>query len=104
LAGSIVIILLPPGLRQAAKWTGLGFSVVTLALAAKVTVGFKAGGDHYQFYEKHEWIPAFGAGYTVGVDGIAIVLVILTAVLIPLLLVAGWNDGGESNPRGVHAY
>src|SRR6185312_14846875 len=37
------------------------------------------------------------------VDGIAIVLVVLTAVLIPLLLVAGWHDGGERT-RGVHAY
>lgn len=104
LVGSVVIILLPPGLRQAAKWTGLGVSLITLALAAKVTVGFKPGGEHYQFYEKHEWIPAFGAGYTVGVDGIAIVLVILTAVLIPLLLIAGWNDASTGNPRGVHAY
>ncbi|MCV6974612.1 NADH-quinone oxidoreductase subunit M [Mycobacterium bourgelatii] len=109
LAGSIVIILMPPGLRQVAKWTGLVVSLATLALAAKITVGFKPGGDTYQFYEKHEWIPAFGAGYTLGVDGIAVVLVILTAVLVPILLIAGWNDAagderGERNPRGVHAY
>jgi len=104
LAGSLLIIVLPPGLRQVAKWTALVVSVLTLAVAIKITVGFKPGGDTYQFLEKRTWIPAFGAGYTLGVDGIAVVLVILTAVLVPLLLVAGWNDGGERNPRGVHAY
>jgi NADH-quinone oxidoreductase subunit M len=103
LAGSVLIILLPPGLRQVAKWTGLMVSVLTLAVSIVIAIGFKPGGASYQFVEKHSWIPAFGAGYTLGVDGIALVLVLLTAVLIPLLVVAGWNDGGERT-RGVHAY
>jgi NADH-quinone oxidoreductase subunit M len=103
LAGSVLTILLPPGLRQLAKWTGLVVSVLVLAVAIVVTSGFKTSGAPYQFVETHRWIPAFGAGYTLGVDGIAVVLVLLTAVLIPLLLVAGWNDGGERT-RGVHAY
>ncbi|WP_197508775.1 NADH-quinone oxidoreductase subunit M [Mycobacterium sp. 1081908.1] len=107
LAGSLLIILLPPGLRQLAKWTGLVVGVLTLAVAIVVTVGFKAGGPAYQFVESHKWIPAFGAGYSLGVDGIAVVLVLLTAVLIPVLQVAGWNDGDkgtQENNRGVHAY
>ncbi|OBH41840.1 NADH-quinone oxidoreductase subunit M [Mycobacterium mantenii] len=121
LAGSGLIILMPPGLRQLAKWTGLVFGVLTLAVAVVVTVGFKTGGAPYQFVERHQWIPAFGAGYTLGVDGIAVVLVLLTAVLIPVLQVAGWNDGGErsrgdgddllhpdspglQSSRSVHAY
>ncbi|WP_199182829.1 NADH-quinone oxidoreductase subunit M [Mycobacterium sp. 4858] len=95
LAGSVLVILLPPGLRGLAKWTGLVFGVTTLAIAVVVTVGFKAGGSTYQFVESHSWIPAFGATYSLGVDGIAVVLVLLTAVLIPVLQVAGWNDGGE---------
>ncbi len=103
LAGSVLIILMPPSLRQVAKWAGVIVSVLTLVVAIVVALGFKTGGAPYQFLEKHPWIPAFGAGYSLGVDGIAIVLVLLTAVLVPLLLVAGWNDGGERS-RGVHAY
>jgi NADH-quinone oxidoreductase subunit M len=107
LAGSVLIILMPPGLRQVAKWSGLVFGLLTLAAAIVVAVGFKSGSATgtatYQFVESHRWIPAFGAGYTLGVDGIAVVLVLLTAVLIPLLQVAGWNDGGKGT-RGVHAY
>ncbi|OBG67232.1 NADH-quinone oxidoreductase subunit M [Mycobacterium sp. E1715] len=112
LAGSVLVILLPPGLRRLAKWTGLVFGVLTLAVAIVVTLGFKSGGSTYQFVESHSWIPAFGATYSLGVDGIAVVLVLLTAVLIPVLQVAGWNDGdgddpsrsGGRSPRGVHAY
>ncbi|GAB1811684.1 NADH-quinone oxidoreductase subunit M [Mycobacterium sp. MUNTM1] len=121
LAGSVLIIVMPPGLRQLAKWTGLVFGVATLAVAVVVTLGFKTGGAPYQFVESHQWIPAFGAGYTLGVDGIAVVLVLLTAVLIPVLQVAGWNDGDADDPlcpasprlrssgggegtRSVHAY
>ncbi|MCV7310351.1 NADH-quinone oxidoreductase subunit M [Mycobacterium paraffinicum] len=104
LAGSVLVILLPPGLRRLAKWTGLVFGVLTLAVAVVITLGFRSGGTTYQFVESHSWIPAFGATYSLGVDGIAVVLVLLTAVLIPVLQVAGWNDGGERSPRGVHAY
>ncbi|WP_167310124.1 NADH-quinone oxidoreductase subunit M [Mycobacterium parascrofulaceum] len=104
LAGSVLVILLPPGLRRLAKWTGLVVGVATLAVAVVVTLGFKTGGSTYQFVESHSWIPAFGATYSLGVDGIAVVLVLLTAVLIPVLQVAGWNDGGEERNRGVQAY
>lgn len=103
LAGAALVILLPPGLRQLAKWVGLLFGLLTLAVALVVTAGFKPGGAAYQFVESHSWIPSFGAGYTLGVDGIAVVLVLLTVVLIPVLQVAGWNDGGERT-RGVHTY
>ncbi|MCV6985540.1 NADH-quinone oxidoreductase subunit M [Mycobacterium shinjukuense] len=104
LAGSVLIILLRPRWRQLAKWTGLAVSVLTLAVSIVIATGFQPGGERYQFVEKHSWIPAFGAGYTLGVDGIAMVLVLLTTVLVPLLLVAGWNDGGGERTRGVHAY
>ena len=70
LAGSVLIILLPPAWRELAKWTGLFVSGLTLAVAIVVTVGFDTtDGAPYQFGESHRWIPAFGAGYTLGVDG-----------------------------------
>src|SRR6201996_4247153 len=103
LAGAVIVILMPSGLRQFAKWLGLAVSVAALALSILLAVEFKAGGPTYQFTETHRWIPAFGAGYTLGVDGIALVLVLLTTILVPLLLVAGWDDGGERS-RGTQAY
>ncbi|RFD26733.1 NADH-quinone oxidoreductase subunit M [Mycobacterium uberis] len=103
LAGSVLIILLPSALRQLAKWTGLVVSMLVLAVAIIITADFKTDGAAYQFIESHRWIPAFGAGYTLGMDGIVTVLVLMTAVLIPLLLIAGWSDGGQCT-RGVQTY
>ncbi len=97
LAGAVAVIAMPPGWRQIAKWVGVAVSVAALVVSIVVAVEFKAGGPTYQFTETHRWIPAFGAGYTLGVDGIALVLVLLTTVLVPLLLVAGWNDGGDAD-------
>ncbi len=51
--------------------------------------------EQYQFVESHPWITAFGSTYSVGVDGIALVLLVLTAVLVPLLIIASWDDAGD---------
>ncbi|WP_420094296.1 NADH-quinone oxidoreductase subunit M [Mycolicibacter longobardus] len=105
LAGAGLVILLPAGRAGLAKWTGLLASLATLAVAIVVTAGFDTTpvAAPYQFVESHSWIPAFGASYTLGVDGIAVILALLTAGLVPLLMLAGWNDGGERT-RGPHAY
>ncbi|MCV7315684.1 NADH-quinone oxidoreductase subunit M [Mycolicibacillus parakoreensis] len=104
-AGAAAVIVLPATAPRLAKSVGLAVSLAVLALAAVITVGFDSSGSGaaYQFVESHSWIPSFGAGYTLGVDGIAVVLVLLTALLVPILIVAGWNDGGTRR-RGVHAY
>ena len=65
--------------------------VLSLALAGR----FDPKGAQFQFVENHPWIPSFGTGYILGLDGIALALVVLTAVLVPLLLIAGWNDADD---------
>jgi NADH-quinone oxidoreductase subunit M len=102
-AGAVVIMLLPAAQRALARWVGLVVSVAVLAVAVVLAISFDAGGPRYQFVESRQWIPAFGTGYTLGLDGIALVLVLLTAVLVPLLLIAGWNDAGQRK-RAVHTY
>ena len=70
-------------------------------------MNFEPGGEQYQFVESHTWIPSFGTGYILGVDGIALALVVLTAVLVPLLLIAGWNDVSDQTGwrgRSMHTY
>ena len=103
MVGAGLVMLVPAAQRTLAKWVALLISVVVLALAAVVAVGFQPGGPQYQFVESHTWIPSFGTGYILGIDGIALALVALTAVLVPLLIVAGWNDATEHG-RSVHTY
>lgn len=101
--GAAVVMLLPSAARHLAKYAALGFSLVVLVLAALLAVEFDPAGAQYQFVEDHEWIPSFGTGYILGLDGIALALVVLTAVLVPLLIIAGWNDSGDQ-PRSAHTY
>ena len=92
LIGALVVVVLPPTAARAARPLALVTSLATLALAIVVAGGYEAGGERYQFVEARQWIPSFGATYTLGVDGIALVMVLLAAALMPLLLLAGWRD------------
>ncbi|WP_424809608.1 NADH-quinone oxidoreductase subunit M [Rhodococcus sp. 27YEA15] len=106
LIGAAVVLAVPARLHQLAKSIAVAVSVAVLGVAATLAIAFDRGGDQFQFVENHKWIPAFGAGYMLGLDGIALVLVLLTAVLVPLLLVAGWNDvtPDHASPRRPHTY
>lgn len=96
-------MLVPATRRTLAKWVALAVAVAVLVLTATIAVRFDPAGEQYQFVESRRWIPSFGTGYILGVDGIALALVVLTAVLVPLLIVAGWNDAGGQR-RSVHTY
>ncbi|OYD69616.1 NADH dehydrogenase subunit M [Rhodococcus sp. OK302] len=92
LVGAAVVVALPARSHQLAKYVALAMSLAVLVIAVVLGSKFDRGGEQFQFVERHSWIPAFGTSYTLGLDGIALVLVLLTAVLVPLLLVAGWHD------------
>ncbi|OBK82046.1 NADH-quinone oxidoreductase subunit M [Mycobacterium sp. 1164985.4] len=99
--GAALVILVPAAQRVLAKWFALAVSIAVLAITAVLAVGFKPGGEQYQYVESHRWIPSFGTGYILGVDGIALAIVVLTAVLVPLLIIAGWNDAdAQTGLRG----
>ena len=103
LLGAIVIALIP-GLpadsaeadRRArnslAKYLALAFSLVTLVVVIIIAVKFQIHGPTYQFTETYSWIPAFGVHYALGVDGIALVLIAMSAVLMPVVILASWYD------------
>jgi NADH-quinone oxidoreductase subunit M len=96
LVGSLVVLLLPKGRDLLAKQAALLFSVVTLGLTIAMALQFKADSpEPFQFVESHPWIPAFGISYSVGVDGIGLVLVALATTLVPIVVIAGWNDVDE---------
>src|ERR1700728_2723449 len=85
------------------KQLTLGFTLVTLAVTIAMATQFKtgAGAPDFQFTQVYQWIPQFGVHYAVGADGIALVLILMTTVLMPVVVLASWNDAeGESNPAG----
>jgi NADH-quinone oxidoreductase subunit M len=96
--GAIVTAAVPAQRRTAAKWLALLFSLATAGFAAAVLLRFDtgAGADRYQLTESRSWIADFGVRYELGVDGIGVAMIALTAVLIPFLIGAGWNDADEA--------
>ncbi|MCX5227962.1 NADH-quinone oxidoreductase subunit M [Streptomyces sp. NPDC006553] len=95
--GAILTAAVPAARRTAAKWLALLVSLATLVLAAVVFVRFQPGGDRYQLTESHSWIKDFGVRYELGVDGIGVALIALTALLIPFIILAGWHDADPSS-------
>jgi NADH-quinone oxidoreductase subunit M len=57
-----------------------------------MTVNFERANTDLQFVESYDWIKSFGIKYAVGVDGIALVLILMTALLTPIVVLAGWNE------------
>ncbi|MFF0432972.1 NADH-quinone oxidoreductase subunit M [Streptomyces sp. NPDC004327] len=90
--GAVLTAAVPAARRTAAKWLALFVSLATLVLAAVIFVRFEPGGDRYQLVESHAWIKDFGVRYELGVDGIGVALIGLTALLIPFIVLAGWHD------------
>jgi NADH-quinone oxidoreductase subunit M len=110
LAGAVAVALTPgrsaPGAaadRRArdllVKRITLVTTLITLGVTIAMAVGFKTGGPNYQFTQTYQWIPQFGVHYAVGVDGIALVLILMTTVLMPVVILASWHDAdGETGP------
>lgn len=94
--GAVLTAAVPAARRTAAKWLALLFSVATFVLAMIILVRFEPGGDRYQLSESHAWIADFGVRYELGVDGIGVALIALTALLIPFVILAGWHDADPS--------
>jgi NADH-quinone oxidoreductase subunit M len=85
------------------KRLALGFSVLTLAWFIAMCTQWKVGGPNYQFTQSVSWIPQFGVHYAVGVDGIALVLIGMSVVLMPAVILASWHDA-EGGARSVKSY
>jgi NADH-quinone oxidoreductase subunit M len=92
LVGAAVIAALPAGRDLLAKQLTLATSLLVLAGAIVMCAAFEPNGDRFQFVQAYDWIPAFGVQYAVGADGIALVLIALIAVLVPVVVLASWDE------------
>src|SRR5215471_10462316 len=88
IAGSIVCMLVPARRPEIAKAVGYFATMVTLGLAAWMLWSFEPHTSKFQFLEQQSWIPKLGVTYLVGVDGISLFMVVVTALLFPIGLLA----------------
>ncbi|MDR7522000.1 MAG: NADH-quinone oxidoreductase subunit M [Armatimonadota bacterium] len=92
LAGALLVALIPREREETIRRAGLAVSLATLAVAAWLFRVFDPASGAMQFAVRVPWIPALGIGYAVGVDGISLLLVGLTAVIFPLALLGSWDS------------
>jgi NADH-quinone oxidoreductase subunit M len=90
-AGALLTVLMPKGRPELARMVGYAASIATLGLALFVLFDFDRGDARYQFVSDHAWMEPLGVRWTVGVDGISLFMVVLTAILIPIGLLASAN-------------
>ena len=91
-AGFIFVIRGEPAIvarnvRNVALWT----SVITFVLSLLLWLDFDRTSADFQFVEKVDWIPSFGISYHMGVDGISVLLVLLSTLLTPIAILASWE-------------
>ncbi len=100
--GALVLWFSPRALRPRARAVALAWSLAELALVVLAFTAFDtADAGAVQLGQTHQWIPAIGASYAVGVDGVGLSLIAMSALLVPLVVVAAWKEqGGDVDPGG----
>ncbi len=91
-AGGCLTLALGEGRPSAARWLSMLVSVATFGLSIPLYTGFRTGTAQMQFVERAPWIPSFNAQYYLGVDGIAMPLILLTTFITVITLIAGWSS------------
>ncbi len=101
LVGAAVVGLMPTreGVDDRPKQVGLIFSVLTLIIGVVIAAAYKVGDGGMQLTETHDWVPAFGVHYALGLDGLGLLMVLLTVALVPLVLLAAWTDADGADAK-----
>ncbi len=94
LVGALVILFLPRDSENAHRVVGNAFAILGLILSLPLTWRFRldAGAPRFQFMENTNWIPSIGAHYTLGIDGISMLLVILSTILGAISILSSWES------------
>jgi NADH-quinone oxidoreductase subunit M len=91
IAGGILALVLGDERARAARWVSLLSALATLIACVPLYAGFANGTPSFQFIERAPWIPTFNAQYYLGVDGISLPLILLTAFMTVPVIIAGWS-------------
>src|SRR3954466_9970009 len=94
-AGALLLLFVRGDEEQSAPFArkiALTVSLLVFAETLLLWSRFNAASGEFQFIERYRWIPAFGIEYFVGVDGISLLLLVLTGFLTPLALLGSWES------------
>jgi len=92
LLGSLLVAVIPSDQVLRIKQAALGTTVLVAISGVMAWFKFDSENTSFQFVQIAQWIPSFGINYAVGVDGLALVLILMSVLLAPIVVLAGWND------------
>jgi NADH-quinone oxidoreductase subunit M len=99
LAGALLMLTVDHADRALHRATALVVSGVALVVAIILGIHFDATSGNLQFVQRFDWIPSLGVEYHLGIDGLGLVMVLLTGLLVPFAMLL--SNGGEG--RGYYA-
>jgi NADH-quinone oxidoreductase subunit M len=91
MAGAVACLALPSSRPDRIRWVAAVAAFAGLALAVPLWAWFDPEALGYQFVEEAAWMPEAGVAYRLGLDGVSLLLVLLTLLLLPLVLLASWR-------------
>ena len=91
LVGAAFVLFLGQRSAKLARGLSLAFAFLALALALSLWHCFNPASGGMQFEEIHAWIPALGVQYHVGVDGLGLLMLVLSAIIVPMAMAASWR-------------
>ncbi len=101
LAGAFTVLALPRDRHELIRWTALAFTIPPLLMGIGLYLNFDRASTAIQYMERHAWIPSFNIQYIMGVDGLSVTMILLTALLCPICVLASW--GIEKGVKGYFA-
>ena len=88
LVGAVALTCARSAGQRLARGLALAFSLAALGLVLLLWKQFDSATTDLQFVERHSWIPSIGAEYFVGIDGLGLLMVLLTAIVTPIAILA----------------
>ena len=91
-AGAALLLLMDRSKEELIKWVSLGVSIITFLVSLLLFTNFDKTTHLMQFTEKHAWIPAWNVNYSLGLDGISVLFVLLSTLITILCVLISWNS------------
>ena len=98
LLGALLIGFIPKDRLDTIRYAALGVTIVTFLVSIPILTGFEAGREGFQMGSSVPWIPDWGIGYTTGIDGVSLWMILLTTFLMPLGVLASWTITKRAKP------
>jgi NADH-quinone oxidoreductase subunit M len=101
LIGALIVLLIPAKKSELIKRTAFIITLLIALFSILLAVRFDKVSTEFQFIQSNSWISAFNVNFAVGVDGISLVLILLSTILVPIVILATWHesDTGRWNTK-----